>query len=58
VKERPRRIASGQSAVVIILVSGQPLPMETFKQSRQLGRLILRRDGETIAAGIVEEIIE
>lgn len=28
-----------------------PIPLETFKANKEMGRVLLRREGETIAAG-------
>ncbi|KAK7203311.1 P-loop containing nucleoside triphosphate hydrolase protein [Myxozyma melibiosi] len=56
-KSKPRHLVSGQSAVVEIEVEGKGcFPLETFRESKDLGRVVLRQDGNTIAAGIVEEV--
>jgi elongation factor 1 alpha-like protein len=55
-KNKPRRIPPGQGGIVEILL-GEAIPLETFQESRQLGRFILRGDGETIAAGVVLSIL-
>ncbi|KAF8592451.1 hypothetical protein K439DRAFT_1610256 [Ramaria rubella] len=34
-----------------------PIPMESFKTNKEMGRVLLRRSGETIAAGIVVELL-
>lgn len=32
-------------------VTATKLPIETFKENKDMGRVLLRRNGETIAAG-------
>ncbi|KAG4305291.1 hypothetical protein PORY_001461 [Pneumocystis oryctolagi] len=55
-KEKPKLlIGSFDAAIVEIEFCKQPEPMETFKQCKKLGRFIIRFQGETIAAGIVED---
>ncbi|KAK9338875.1 hypothetical protein LIPSTDRAFT_140341 [Lipomyces starkeyi NRRL Y-11557] len=56
-KNKPRHLISGQTAIVELEVMGSSFPMETFKASKDLGRIVLRQDGITVAAGIVEEIL-
>jgi elongation factor 1 alpha-like protein len=56
-KNRPRHLISGQTAIVEIqLEENRKIPMETFKNNKELGRFILRKEGSTIAAGIIDEI--
>ncbi|KAI9503521.1 P-loop containing nucleoside triphosphate hydrolase protein [Coemansia spiralis] len=52
VKRRPRYIRKGATARVEI-VTDTPVCLELFKDSKELGRIMLRKNGETIAAGIV-----
>ncbi len=61
-KKAPRVLAHGVSARVRIALhagggAGQSggIPLEPFKQNKEMARILLRRDGETVAAGIVEE---
>ncbi|KAK9371547.1 uncharacterized protein V1513DRAFT_386623 [Lipomyces chichibuensis] len=56
-KNKPRHLISGQTAIVELEVMGSGFPMDTFKASKDLGRIVLRQDGVTVAAGIVEEIL-
>ncbi|KAK9447688.1 uncharacterized protein V1518DRAFT_406692 [Limtongia smithiae] len=57
-KNKPRHLTSGQTAVIEIEVNGSSgFPMEKFRANKDLGRIVLRQDGNTVAAGIVEEII-
>ena len=61
VKKSPRVLTKGTSAEVRISLrttsmSGpasraQPIPLEPFATNKEMGRLLLRRGGETIAAG-------
>lgn len=34
----------------------QPIPLETFAVNKDMGRLLLRRGGETVAAGLSQNI--
>uniref|UniRef100_A0A060T253 Elongation factor 1 alpha-like protein n=1 Tax=Blastobotrys adeninivorans TaxID=409370 RepID=A0A060T253_BLAAD len=56
VKSRPRHLTSGQTAVVEITLESRAIPMELFKNSKELGRIVLRKEGTTIAAGVVDDI--
>ncbi|KAL0580789.1 hypothetical protein V5O48_001254 [Marasmius crinis-equi] len=65
VKKKPRVLTKGVSAEVQIALrttslSGpsiaRPIPLEPFSVSKDMGRVLLRRGGETIGAGIVLEI--
>ncbi|TFY80059.1 hypothetical protein EWM64_g3953 [Hericium alpestre] len=68
IKKNPRVLTKGTSAEVQISIrpasmSGygarpQPIPLETFATSKEMGRVLIRRSGETIAAGIVLDILE
>jgi elongation factor 1 alpha-like protein len=57
VKKKPRHLASGQTAIVQIeLDEGTRIPVETFVNSKELGRFVLRKEGSTVAAGVVDEL--
>ncbi|KAF4602370.1 Hsp70 suppressor, GTPase facilitates ribosomal subunit dissociation [Pleurotus pulmonarius] len=65
VKKNPRVLTKGTPAEVQITlrttasgpsVTARPIPLETFSVNRDMGRILIRRGGETIAAGIVLEI--
>ena len=56
VKNKPRCLTGNQSAVVEIVVS-RPIPLELYKNYRELGRFMLRSGGNTLAAGMVTEIL-
>ncbi|GJJ74621.1 elongation factor 1 alpha-like protein [Entomortierella parvispora] len=57
VKKSPRHLGKNTTAMVEIKLSGRAIPLETFKDSKELGRVMLRKGGETIAAGIVTKIL-
>ncbi|KAI0069143.1 EF Tu GTP binding domain-containing protein [Artomyces pyxidatus] len=62
VKNNPRVLTKGMSAEVHITIrsaslSGpaaraQPIPLEPFSVNKEMGRILIRRGGETIAAGV------
>lgn len=64
IKKNPRVLSKGMSAKVRITVRGgtlsdasggvttSKLAVETFKENKDMGRVLLRRNGETIAAGM------
>ena len=56
VKSKPRCLTGGQSAVVEVILS-RPVPLELYKNNRELGRFMLRSGGNTLAAGIVTDIL-
>jgi len=62
-KKSPRVLTKGTSAEIEITLRGdtpgavaRPIPIEPFSVNKDMGRILLRRGGETIAAGIVLEI--
>ncbi|KAJ1929872.1 hypothetical protein FBU59_007007, partial [Linderina macrospora] len=54
-RKRPRHIRKGATARVEISMESA-VCIETFSESKDLGRIMLRKSGETIAAGIVSGI--
>ncbi|AMD21053.1 HEL228Wp [Eremothecium sinecaudum] len=54
-KKKVRHLGSNQAAIVEVgLTDGKrPLPILTFEQNKRLGRVVLRKDGRTIGAGII-----
>ncbi|KAK0453278.1 P-loop containing nucleoside triphosphate hydrolase protein [Armillaria borealis] len=65
VKKKPRVLTKGVSAEVQIVLRSTslsssapalPIPLEPFSVNKDMGRILLRRGGETIGAGIVLEI--
>ncbi|ANB15690.1 ribosome dissociation factor GTPase HBS1 [Sugiyamaella lignohabitans] len=58
IKKKPRFLSSGQTATVDIELEGdQTIPLDTFSNSKELGRFVLRKGGSTIAAGVVDSLI-
>lgn len=57
VKKSPRHLAKNTTAMVEIKLNGRAIPLETFKDSKELGRVMLRKGGDTVAAGIVTKIL-
>jgi elongation factor 1 alpha-like protein len=55
-KERPRAISKNCTAMVELLLA-VPICMEAFSDCRALGRFVLRRNGDSIAVGRVEQIL-
>ncbi|KAG8830141.1 Hsp70 suppressor, GTPase facilitates ribosomal subunit dissociation, partial [Serendipita sp. 405] len=68
IKTNPRVLSKGMAAKARITLRGSTisessasssmakLPLETFKTNKDMGRVLLRRNGETVAAGIVLSI--
>ncbi|KAI8975255.1 P-loop containing nucleoside triphosphate hydrolase protein [Mycotypha africana] len=56
-KKNPRCITRNMTATVEVQMSQRAIPLETFKDNKQLGRIVLRRGGDTVAAGVVTEIL-
>lgn len=54
-KSKPRVLSRGATAKVRITLNA-PLAIDTFANNRDLGRILLRMHGETVAAGIVQEL--
>lgn len=55
-KERPRVITGGASALVEITLQ-EKVCLESFVDCRAIGRFVLRRGGDSIAVGIIEEVL-
>lgn len=55
-KERPRSLSKACTAIVELQLS-LPICMEAFSDCRALGRFVLRRNGDSIAVGRIEEIL-
>eukprot|EP01083_Nonionella_stella_P073223 197817_1 len=56
VKRKPRFIGAKQSCTVDIITHRQ-ICLELFKEFKHLGRFLLRREGQTVAVGIVSEFL-
>ncbi|WVQ78520.1 hypothetical protein IAT38_000606 [Cryptococcus sp. DSM 104549] len=64
VKERPRVLQKGMTAMVELSLRPNAssakvpsIPLETAADNKEMGRVLIRRNGETIAAGMVMEIL-
>ncbi|CAO3693728.1 unnamed protein product [Umbelopsis ramanniana] len=57
IKKNPRHLSKGSTATVRIKLDNRPIPLETFKDNKDLGRVMLRKGGETVAAGVVTQIL-
>ncbi|PWN47979.1 hypothetical protein IE53DRAFT_219641 [Violaceomyces palustris] len=53
-KKKPRVLSKGSSAIVRSL----GYPIEEFKSNKEMARILLRMGGETVAAGIVLEVVK
>jgi elongation factor 1 alpha-like protein len=59
IKERPRALPRQTTAVVEIrLEDARGRCLEMFKESKDYGRFTLRRQGVTIAAGIITKLLQ
>lgn len=56
IKKRPRFLGNNTSAVIEIQV-GRPIALELYSECKELGRIMLRVGGVTIAAGLITNII-
>jgi len=56
-RQRPRVLAGGASATVEITLD-QKICISKYADCRPLGRFVLRRGGDTIAVGIIDEILK
>ncbi|XP_060705793.1 HBS1-like protein isoform X1 [Hemiscyllium ocellatum] len=56
-KKKPKCLTKGQNAL-IELQAQRPIPLELYKDFKELGRFMLRYSGSSIAAGVVTEIKE
>ncbi|KAI1789023.1 P-loop containing nucleoside triphosphate hydrolase protein [Ganoderma leucocontextum] len=67
VKNKPRVLTKNMSAEVEISLRGSaysgpasralPVPLEPFSMNKETGRILIRRGGETIGAGVVLELL-
>jgi elongation factor 1 alpha-like protein len=55
-KDHPRALTKNTSAVVEIQLS-VPIAMEAYTDCRALGRFVLRRNGESVAVGRIEQVL-
>ncbi|TBU31999.1 EF Tu GTP binding domain-containing protein [Dichomitus squalens] len=67
IKSKPRVLTKNMSAEVEISLRGSvysgpasralPIPIEPFSVNKEMGRILVRRGGETIGAGVVTELL-
>lgn len=53
--QRPRVLTGGSNATIEIKLN-EKICLQPFNECRSLGRFVLRRGGDTVAVGIVEEV--
>ncbi|GAA5901072.1 uncharacterized protein JCM6883_004743 [Sporobolomyces salmoneus] len=64
IKAKPRLLSKNSSAKVLIQLRPSPgirsslIPIEPFSVNKSMGRVLFRRGGETVAAGIVLECLQ
>ena len=51
-----RHVTGGSQAVMTIGLLRGVIPLEKYSSNKDLGRVIVRREGSTIAAGIVTDL--
>ncbi|KAJ6567175.1 P-loop containing nucleoside triphosphate hydrolase protein [Mycena vulgaris] len=63
-KSNPRVVTKASSAEVQITLrsmesssNARPIPLEPYEVNKAMGRILIRREGETIAAGVVMQIL-
>jgi len=56
IKKKPRYLPKNSSAIIEV-VTQNPVCMELYKDIRQLGRIMFRLEGITIAAGLITKIL-
>ena len=58
-KKHARHVKADMSALVVMKLKNRRdrICLETFEKSKQLGRVMIRREGETIAVGVVTQLL-
>ncbi|KAL6261418.1 hypothetical protein P5V15_006512 [Pogonomyrmex californicus] len=56
IKKKPRCLSKNSSAIIEVTTQ-TPVCMELYKDIKQLGRVMLRLEGTTIAAGLITKIL-
>jgi elongation factor 1 alpha-like protein len=56
IKERPRFLNNGMSGIIELKIN-RPLCMELYENYKELGRFMLRKEGVTVGAGLITEIL-
>lgn len=57
IKKHPRFLVNNTSAIVQVQLS-RAIGMELYSDCKELGRVMLRQSGVTIAAGLITKIIQ
>lgn len=55
-RRNPRQVTK-QSVAAVVVQLDRAIGMEVYADTRALGRFMLRREGETIAVGVVTKIL-
>lgn len=55
-KKRAKHLIAQQSALVEISTE-RKIPLQLYSDNRQMGRVVLRKEGRTVGAGVVERLI-
>ncbi|CEP60740.1 ribosome dissociation factor GTPase HBS1 LALA0_S01e17876g [Lachancea lanzarotensis] len=58
IKKKVRHLGSNQAAIVEIELTEKKrrIPLTTFSQNKRLGRIVLRKEGRTVAAGVIKTL--
>lgn len=56
VKKHPRCLGNNSSAMIEVQVS-RPIALEVYSECKELGRIMIRVGGVTIAAGLITKVI-
>jgi elongation factor 1 alpha-like protein len=54
-KRKAKHLIARQSAIVEIETE-RKLPLQLYKENKQMGRIVLRKEGRTVGAGVVESL--
>ncbi|XP_044749379.1 HBS1-like protein isoform X1 [Coccinella septempunctata] len=57
IRKHPRFLGNNTSAIVQVQMS-RPIALELYSECKELGRIMLRQSGVTIAAGLITKIIQ
>lgn len=58
IKQKNPRFLPKNTTAVVEIKTLKPLCLETYKDFKELGRFTLRASGKTVAAGIVQELLD
>lgn len=56
-KKKRMHLVSNQTALVEITITDRKLPVSKYIDNKVLGRVVIRREGVTIGAGVVEDVL-